>query len=137
MTALSESFCLTSIHIVFSWPISTLLLFSQIRKPILDTLLPYVPPTIVHSTAPLLTPSPHRYVPSSFHCPHSCIPSPNHMPHPPPCVLPLVHTLPPSFVAAHILLVPPLLPFMAMHTTAWTLATAGRAGIFIQARLCL
>src|SRR5882724_9016912 len=37
MTALSESFCLTSIHNVLSWPISTSLLFSWIRKPILDT----------------------------------------------------------------------------------------------------
>src|SRR5882724_2229870 len=36
MTALSESFYLTSIHNVFSWLISTFLLFSQIRKPILD-----------------------------------------------------------------------------------------------------
>jgi len=39
MTALSESFYLTSIHNVFSWLISTLLLFSQIRKPILDTFI--------------------------------------------------------------------------------------------------
>src|SRR5882724_12712793 len=38
MTALSESFYLMSIHNVFSWPISTLLLFSQIGKPILDRL---------------------------------------------------------------------------------------------------
>src|SRR5882724_682037 len=37
MTALSESFCLTSIHNVLSWPISTLLLFSQIGKSVLDT----------------------------------------------------------------------------------------------------
>src|SRR5882724_10964789 len=37
MTALSESFCLMSIHNVLSWPISTLLLFSQIGKSVLDT----------------------------------------------------------------------------------------------------
>ena len=37
MTALSESFYLTSIHNIFSWPISTFLPFSQIRKPVLDT----------------------------------------------------------------------------------------------------
>src|SRR5882724_2311718 len=37
MTALAEIFPSTSIHNVFSWPISTLLCFSQIRKPILDT----------------------------------------------------------------------------------------------------
>jgi len=36
MTALSESFYLTFIHNVFSWLISTHLLFSQIGKPILD-----------------------------------------------------------------------------------------------------
>src|SRR5882724_3338503 len=37
MTALSESFYLMSIHNVFSWLISTFLLFSRIGKPILDT----------------------------------------------------------------------------------------------------
>src|SRR5882724_3853599 len=37
MTAFSESFYLMSIHYVFSWPISTFLLFSQIGKPVLDT----------------------------------------------------------------------------------------------------
>src|SRR5882724_5005819 len=37
MTALSESSYLMSIHSVFSWPILTLLLFSQIRKPVLDS----------------------------------------------------------------------------------------------------
>src|SRR5882724_10534740 len=37
MTALSESFCLMSIHNVLSWPISTLLLFIRIGKPVLDT----------------------------------------------------------------------------------------------------
>ena len=36
MTALSESFFLTSIHNVLSWLISTLLLFSWIGKPVLD-----------------------------------------------------------------------------------------------------
>src|SRR5882724_11781286 len=36
MTALSESFYLMSIHNVFSWPISTFLLFSRIGKPVLD-----------------------------------------------------------------------------------------------------
>jgi len=35
MTALSESFCLMSIHNVLSWLISTLLLFSRIGKPVL------------------------------------------------------------------------------------------------------
>src|SRR5882724_4370884 len=37
MTALSESFYLMSIHNIFSWLISTLLLFSRIGKPVLDT----------------------------------------------------------------------------------------------------
>src|SRR5882724_803411 len=37
MTALSESFCLTSIHNIFSWLILTFLLFIQIGKPVLDT----------------------------------------------------------------------------------------------------
>src|SRR5882724_9345254 len=37
MTALSESLYLMSIHNIFSWPISTFLLFSQIGKPIPDT----------------------------------------------------------------------------------------------------
>src|SRR5882724_8172247 len=37
MTALSESFCLMSIHNALSWPISTLLLFSQIGKSVLDS----------------------------------------------------------------------------------------------------
>src|SRR5882724_10185846 len=37
MTALSESFYLMSIHNVFSWPISTFLLFSRIGKPVLDS----------------------------------------------------------------------------------------------------
>jgi len=36
MTALSESSYLMSIHNIFSWPISTLFLFSQIGKPVLD-----------------------------------------------------------------------------------------------------
>src|SRR5882724_2649978 len=36
MTALSESLCLMSIYNVLSWPILTLLLFSWIRKPVLD-----------------------------------------------------------------------------------------------------
>src|SRR5882724_5299543 len=36
MTALSESFYLTSTHNIFSWLILTLLLFSWIGKPILD-----------------------------------------------------------------------------------------------------
>ena len=38
MTALSESFSFMIIHDVFSLPISTYLLFSQIGKPILDRL---------------------------------------------------------------------------------------------------
>src|SRR5882724_3111604 len=35
--SLSESFYLTSTHNIFSWPISTFLLFSWIGKPVLDT----------------------------------------------------------------------------------------------------
>jgi len=37
MTALSENFYLMSIHNIFSWLILTLLLLSQIGKPILDS----------------------------------------------------------------------------------------------------
>jgi len=37
MTALSESFYLTSIHNIFSWPILTSLLYSQIGKLVLDS----------------------------------------------------------------------------------------------------
>src|SRR5882724_7834799 len=36
MTALAESFPSTSIHNIFSWPISTFLHFSRVRKPVLD-----------------------------------------------------------------------------------------------------
>src|SRR5882724_2023280 len=39
MTALAESSPSTSIHNVFSWPISTFLRFSQVGKPVLDKCL--------------------------------------------------------------------------------------------------
>ena len=42
MTALFESFSLTIIHDVFSLPILTYLLFSWIRKPILDSGFPLI-----------------------------------------------------------------------------------------------
>src|SRR5882724_5498684 len=50
MTALSESFCLMSIHNVLSWPISTLLLFSQIGKPVLDNVNKYMIEFSEHAT---------------------------------------------------------------------------------------
>ena len=49
MTALSESFYLMFIHNVFPWPILTHLLFSQIRKLILDNMISkgiYIPKAV-------------------------------------------------------------------------------------------
>src|SRR5882724_1311413 len=49
MSALSESFSFTIIHDVFSLLILTFLLFSQVGKPVLDTLMAsgiYLPPLL-------------------------------------------------------------------------------------------
>src|SRR5882724_13454623 len=64
-----ESFLSTSIHNIFSWPISTFLCFSRIGKPVLDKgLLLSMKPTVQDGIYPLLLQNP-RHSPLPFCAP--------------------------------------------------------------------